>query len=214
MGHRNRQMGGFSTISCTMVLHEEAVPTFLPKGRLNFIILGTMVAINARIIDGIEPEEECFFYNNNRNHFWRVLQYLMDPKLKDGEAIKRLTIKEKKQFLNKNKIGIVNLVQSVVVPNKYKLDPSDTVLFEAHKKNKLHFKSMDTKIIKTIEKTPLFFTCRQKSGINKLVDGFFEHNQIKSTTKENIWYWATPTRCNPYQRSLMWKKEMQGHLKS
>lgn len=191
-----------------MVKHEESVPTFMPKGKLNFIIMGTMVAINARIIDGVKPSEETFFYNNNRNHFWRVLQYLMNKELKNGEAKKGLTIKEKKDFLKKNKIGIINLVDSVVVPNKYRHDPSDTVLFEAYKKNRITYKTLDANTKKRLIKTSIFFTCREKTGIRNLLDGFIKHNELSEGLKQNIWFWATPTRCNPFRRSQDWRREM------
>lgn len=191
-----------------MVKHEESVPTFMPKGKLNFIIMGTMVAINARIIDGVKPSEETFFYNNNRNHFWRVLQYLMNKELKNGEAKISLTIEEKKDFLKKNKIGIINLVDSVVVPNKYRHDPSDTVLFEAYKKDRITYKTLDANTIKRLIKTPIFFTCREKTGIRNLLDGFIKHNKLPEDLKQNIWFWATPTRCNPFRRSLDWRREM------
>jgi len=70
-----------------MIIHEDPLNSFIPKKEVKFIILGTMVAINARIIDGHIPNEEFFYYNNNRNHFWRVLQYLMNPKIKTKDQL-------------------------------------------------------------------------------------------------------------------------------
>lgn len=191
-----------------MIKHEESVPIFLPKASPKFIIMGTMVAINARIIDGVKPTEETFFYHNNRNHFWRILQYLVDPNLRDGEAKKKLSIPEKRQLLIKNKIGIINLVQSVIVPNKYRHDPSDTVLFEAYQKNRIQYKTLNQTTKKIIQNTPLYFTCREKAGIRNLLNGFLQYNQLPDSIKNNIWYWSTPTRCNPFRRSQDWRHEM------
>ena len=197
-----------------MITHIDPLKTFLPKGEVKFVILGTMVAINARIIDGKKPREPHFYYNNNRNHFWRVLQYLVNPRLKNNEHIKQFTMKQKKDFLNQHGIVIINLVEKIEVPLKDKADPSDTVLFEAYKKNRIEFKKVSTKTKKVLKSKPLFFTCRQKKGIDQLVDGFLEANKLNEQIKDHIWYLPTPTRCNPYQRSLIWKKEMTEFLKA
>ena len=196
-----------------MVVHVDPLKSFIPKGDVKFIILGTMVAINGRIIDGEEPTEEVFYYNNNRNHFWRVLQHLMNPKLVKKEDLKKFTIAQKKKFLNDNGIAIINLVKEVTVPKKYKHDPSDTVLFEAYKKDLVVYKSLTPKMKKLIKTKPLFFTCRRKKGIDQLLDGFLEFNKLSKDLMEKVWYWATPTRCNPYQRSLLWRQEANQFLK-
>ena len=59
-----------------------------------------------------------------------------------------------------------------------------------------------------MEKTPLLFTCRHKKGISQLVDGFFQTNGIAEEAKKNIWYLPTPTRCNPKDRSEIWREEI------
>lgn len=196
-----------------MILHEDGQKSFIPSNEVKFVILGTMVAINARKIDGTPPVEEVFYYNNPRNHFWRVLQYLLNPQLGPDEKAPRLSIDEKKAFLEAQGIAIVNLVKSVTVPNKDKFDPSDTVLFQAQKKGRVTFKQLTPKAKKILLEKPLFFTCRKKRGIDLLLEGFKETNRLGENFLENIWYWPTPTRCNPYQRSLLWRKEMQQFLK-
>ena len=197
-----------------MIKHEDPLKSFIPTKNTKFIIFGTMVAINARIIDGIHPKEDFFYYNNNRNHFWRVLQYLMNPKLNKQDSPEKFTIEQKKEFLNKHGIAIINLVKEAIVSNKDKLDPSDTVLFDAYKKNNIRFKKINSKTKELIKTKPIFFTCRKKKGIDLLVDGFFQSNQLDPKIKNNIWYWPTPTRCNPYDRSTIWKNEMKLHTKN
>ena len=196
-----------------MNTHEDSLKSFIPKSEINFVILGTMVAMNGRTINGEKPEDEFFYYNNNRNHFWRVLQYLMNSTLENNQAIKKLTIKEKKEILEENGIAIINLIQKIEVSNKNKFDPSDTVIFEAYKKDKIKYKKIPPKIKKVLISKPKFFTCRSKKGIDQLLNGFIEINGLPKNFKEDIWYWATPTRCNPYQRSLQWKNEMKNYLK-
>ena len=74
-----------------MIKHKDEIPVFIPKGKVNFIILGTMGSINARSINGQKPEGEFFYYNNSRNHFWKVIQLLINPK---KEAAKSWSVKE------------------------------------------------------------------------------------------------------------------------
>jgi len=193
-----------------MVIHQDEIPIFIPKKETNLVIFGTMGSINARSIDGIKPEGDFFYYNNNRNHFWKVLQFLFEPKAEP----KKLTIKEKKAFLEKHGIAMTNIVDIAEVPNKYKADPSDTVLFDAHKKNNVTFKSANRKLRKILQTTPMFFTCRRKKGIEELLKGYFTQNNLSEELINNIWYWATPTRCNPKARSEMWREEMTSFYKT
>ncbi len=187
-----------------MVIAQDKTHSFIPDQPPRLIILGTMVAICARTLNGQAPEGATFYYHNNRNHFWRVMQHLFDPK----DDVKKMSIADKKRFLNKHRIMIQNLVYEVSVPNSESNDPSDTILFKAYNKNRIKFKKLDPKAKKIIETTPKFFNCRYKKGISNLVDGFFEENKISSHIKDEICYLPTPTRCNPKARSLLWKNEM------
>ena len=186
-----------------MIIQKDEIDSFIPK-KTRFIILGTMCAINARTINGVKPTQEFFYYNDNRNHFWKILQYILEP---DTEP-RRLEIKEKKDLLKKHSIGIQNLVAQIEVPNTSKLDPSDTVLFDCYQKKRIKFKKIDKKIIPILNKTPLFFTCRYKKGIHQLLDGFIAQNKLSEKIIEQTHYLKSPTRCNPYRRSLEWEEEM------
>lgn len=192
-----------------MVKHEDKIPFFLPKKEPKLIILGTMGSINARAVDGVDPGP-CFYYNNNRNHFWKVLQHLFEP----NKEPQKLNLKEKKQFLEKHAIAMTNIVESADVPNKDKSDPSDTVLFHAHKRGKLQTKKLPKRFRKYLKTCPLFFTCRSKKGITNLLESFFENNEVELNAKKDVWFWATPTRCNPLKRSLLWKEEMDRFIET
>lgn len=194
-----------------MLLSEDNTPSFYPKNKPKLVILGTMVAICARTIDGRPPQEKVFYYHNNRNHFWRVLQKLCSP---DVETKTRLTINEKKSLLNQYGIAIINLVQSIKITKKDSLDPSDTILFAAHKKGKLEFKAISQREKKIIESTPLAFTCRSKPGIQRLINGYWEKNQITPGKHKDILFLATPTRCNPENRAQEWRNEIIEHYGS
>ena len=121
-----------------MVISQDNTPSFVPNKKPRFVILGTMVAICARSLNGQEPKEQTFYYHNNRNHFWRVMQHLLEPK----QEVRRLTVPEKKAFLNRHRIMIQNLVHEIEVPNSEAHDPSDTILFKAFKKSRLSFKNI------------------------------------------------------------------------
>jgi len=194
-----------------MIKHKDEIPVFIPKGNVNFIILGTMGSINARSIDDQKPEGEFFYYNNSRNHFWKVIQLLLNPK---KEAEKNWSVKDKKAFLQKHGIAMTNIVDEAIVPNKDALDPSDTILFDAHKKGRVTFKTLSPRFRKLMKTTPLFFTCRRKPGIEKLLLGLLQENNLENDLINHVWYWPTPTRCNPLARSILWKKEMDVFLDS
>lgn len=192
-----------------MIIQRDEIPSFIPK-KPKMIFLGTMCAINARTINGKSPEMDFFYYNDNRNHFWKILQYLFEPNLEP----KRLTIDQKKKFLLKHNIGIQNLVSEIQIPNHEKLDPSDTVLFDCLKKRRITFKTIPQQDLKVFQKTPLYFTCRYKKGIHQLLESFLLQNNLKHDLIEKTWYLKTPTRCNPYKRSQEWLEEMNQHIKN
>lgn len=192
-----------------MIRHTDEILPFYPKNKpVNLIILGTMGSINARSIDEIKPEGDVFFYNNNRNHFWKVIQHLFE----NVEKPKIFEIPEKKRFLDRHGIAMTNIVDQALVPNKDRQDPSDTVLFHAQKKGLITYKKLKPQMRKLFLTTPLFFTCRRKKGIELLLQGFFELNNLPTDLIDHVWYWPTPTRCNPKARSELWRKEMDEHL--
>ena len=192
-----------------MIIQRDEIPSFIPKNP-KAIFLGTMCALNARTINAQHPSEDFFYYNDNRNHFWKILQYIYDPKIEP----RKLSINEKKSFLTKHQIGIQNLVYEIQTPNNQKLDPSDTILFECLKKKRIIFKSLLPKEIKMLSNTPLYFTCRYKKGIHQLLEGFLHHNGLSENIMDRTWYLKTPTRCNPFNRSQEWIQEMKEHIKN
>ncbi len=186
-----------------MNIQRDEVDSFIPDDP-KFIILGTMVALNARTINGKKPEGDFFYYNDNRNHFWKILQHIWEP---ESEPIK-MSISQKKDFLKKHRIGIQNLVYEIQTPRHHKLDPSDTVLFDCYRKNKIKYKKIPKSLHKKFEGSYFFFTCRHKKGIQELLEGFISHNKFSKDLIERTHFLKTPTRCNPYKRSQEWLSEM------
>jgi preprotein translocase subunit SecB len=60
-----------------------------------------------------------------------------------------------------------------------------------------------------MNKTPLVFTCRAKKGIERLITGFFDQNNMNINKMDEVLFLKSPTRCNPYDRSLEWIKELE-----
>jgi len=189
-----------------MIIVRDEIATFIPMKSPEFIILGTMGSINARTINGIKPKD-AFFYNNNRNHFWKVLQLVFEP----NNQAKTLTIEEKKSFLNKHRIAMANIVQEIKVLEERSIDPSDDILFQANRMELLKYKRVSSDFQMILKKTPIFFTCRRKKNIDLLLEGYFQLNKIESSITKKIWYLPTPTRCNPLKRSIVWKQEIENH---
>ncbi len=192
-----------------LISQKDEIPSYIPH-EARFIVLGTMCALSARTINGEKPDGDFFYYNDNRNHFWKIMQYLYLP---DQEP-KRLTIAEKKAFLRDHGIGIQSLVSEIWTPNQSKLDPSDSVLFDCQKKKKISFKLLTPKVKKSFENATFLFTCRHKKGIENLMKGFIEANNMSFDLLGNIHFLKTPTRCNPYKRSVEWREEINDFLKS
>ncbi len=181
----------------------DLIESYIPSNP-KFVILGTMCALNAREINGVLPEGDFFYYNDNRNHFWKILQYILESQ---NEPI-RMTVKDKKAFLKRHRIGIQNLVHEIETSTNDKLDPSDTVLFDCQKRGQIKFKELDDLSKKRLRKTHLFFTCRHKKGIQLLLEGFCAQNNLGQDLIERTHFLKTPTRCNPYKRSQEWLEEM------
>lgn len=186
-----------------MITQKDEINSFIPDCP-KMIFLGTMCAINARTIDGIRPQNDFFYYNDNRNHFWKILQYLMSPE----SDPKKLNIEEKKIFLSKHQIGIQNIVSEIQIPNKEKLDPSDSVLFECQNKKRIKFKSVEDHTKELLKGSKLYFTCRYKKGIQNLLEGFIAENSLSIELIKQTHFLKSPTRCNPLQRSKEWRLEM------
>lgn len=186
-----------------MITHEDDMPLIIPT-KTNYIILGTMGSMNARIVNGVKPESEYFYYNDGRNQFWKIIQNLYSP-----QEVKNLTVKEKKEFVKKHSILLFNIVRWVEIENKDDIaNPSDTVLFDAFKQEQIEFKQIPEKLKKLLKARPIYFTCREKKGIKDLLLGFLKANNLPSEIYEKIHFLKSPTRCNAYQRSLEWKNEM------
>ncbi|NQZ18685.1 MAG: hypothetical protein HRT44_05435, partial [Bdellovibrionales bacterium] len=102
-------------------------------------------------------------------------QNLLQP---NKEVISKMTIVQKKKFLEKHRVMITNLVDEIVVPNSEANDPSDTILFKAQKLKRIKFKKLSPQVKELIETTPKFFTSRYKKGIKDLMTGYLETNNL------------------------------------
>lgn len=168
-----------------------------------------MGSVIARTIGEKKPDE-AFFYHNQRNHFWKILQVLFS-----GVVVKeKLSVAEKMEFLNRHSIALANLVHEIKVDPKYVNDPGDKILFEALREGRLKLKIESDYFKKILNETPLFFTCKASNGrIRDLIKAYFHKNDFKdSIADNNICYLPSPTRCNHLKRSIEWKLLIVGHF--
>jgi len=189
-----------------MILIEDILKNYIPKQKPRIIMFGTMVTSHARRIDGVEPSD-VFYYHNNVNHFWRILNFTFEGDI----PFELKSIKQKKAFLEKHRIGIFNLVGQIEATQAEMKDSSDDLLFKCHKASRVEFKSLSAREKKVFENTPLYFTCRYKAGIKRLIEGYLDTNNLDPNHLNRIHFLPSPTRCNPWNRSREWLKEID-HL--
>lgn len=182
---------------------EDPLKNFIPRARPQIIMLGTMVTSSARSINGRDPGE-VFYYHNNVNHFWRILNFVFEGDI----PFELKSIQKKKAFLEKHRIAIFNLVKQVETSRAEMKDSSDDLLFRCHKASRVQFKSLSAREQKIFKTTPLYFTCRYKSGIKRLILGYLKANSIEEDLIHEISFLPSPTRCNPWDRSRVWREEI------
>lgn len=193
----------FRTMSSPVEVLKDGLKNFIPQQKPQLIMLGTMVTSSARHVNGRRPGE-VFYYHNNVNHFWRILNFAFEGDV----AFELKSIQAKKRFLEKHRIGIFNLVREIRVSQKEMRDSSDDLLFKCHKANRAKFKSLTALEKKIISTTPLYFTCRYKAGIKRLIQGYDQVNKLDFDLLERIHFLPSPTRCNPWARSRIWVDEI------
>lgn len=186
---------------------EDPLKNFIPKSKPQLIMLGTMVTSSARSLNGSDPGD-VFYYHNNVNHFWRILNFVFE-----GDVPFELkSIRAKKAFLEKHRIAIFNLVKQVRASQKEIKDSSDDLLFKCHKASRVQFKALSHREKKVFETTPLYFTCRYKAGIKRLILGYLHQNELEEDLMDQINFLPSPTRCNPWRRSRVWLEEISASV--
>lgn len=190
-------------VKLEIMVIEDRLKNFIPQKSPRLIMFGTMVTSSARSVDGAHPGE-VFYYHNNVNHFWRILNFTFEGdvpfELKDIEA--------KKIFLEKHRIGIFNLVRHIQTGPNEVHDSSDDLLFKCHKASRVGFKELSMREKKILSTTPLYFTCRYKAGIKSLIQGYLKTNGLPPDILDQIHFLPSPTRCNPWKRSRVWRDEI------
>lgn len=182
---------------------KDPLKNFIPRAKPRIIMLGTMVTSSARSIDGSDPGD-VFYYHNNVNHFWRILNFVFE-----GDVPFQLkSIRQKKAFLEKHRISIFNLVKQIKTTRAEMKDSSDDLLFKCHKASRVEFKNLSAREKKILKTTPLYFTCRYKPGIKRLILSYLKTNELEEDLIDEINFLPSPTRCNPWERSRVWREEI------
>ncbi len=178
---------------------KDQIEEFIPRGKVHFVILGTMASRIARSIADEVPLAP-FYYHSPHNHFWKVLTLALSP-----EEAQPKTNEEKKNFLGKHGIAMANIVAEFMIAKNSSKNPSDKILFEAFKAKRLKFKVVGAELKKLLTTRPVFFTCLGKAPILELLEGFYSLNRIDDSFRRKIIFLKSPTRCNPKQRAREWK---------
>lgn len=188
------------------MISQDVIPAFIPK-KTRAVILGTMCSVSARKINGEIQKSPPFYYHDNRNRFWKIMQTLFEG----DQNPPFLRLDQKKKYLEKWGIAIANIVSEMEVPKAMAYNASDDVIYRAHKNNKVITKKASKSLQAFLKTKPLFFTCKQKAPLDLLLMDYFTKNKISTKHLDSIVYLHTPTRRGHLSLSEMWKPDFKEH---
>lgn len=187
------------------ILVKDDLETFIPQNhKINYVILGTIASSSARTIGEIAPSA-AFYYHNRKNHCWKILSHIFYGELREMEKII-----DRQNFLENFGIAMANIVGSVEVPESESKNPADRVLFNAHNLKKLQVKKISEEFKNILQTTPMFFTCKSKVELTKLLEDYFFINGLEKNLVNKVNYLLSPTRCTPIKRSRQWEEMRLG----
>lgn len=193
-----------------MIISRDEIKTFIPKKNPKLVILGTMASINARTINGHCKSEEPFYYNNNQNRFWKIMQVIFDKNPKPGFFE---NVAQKKIFLEKHQIALANIVYEIEISNGSEKNASDEIIFEANNNKQLKVKKIEDDFKTVLQSTPVFFTCLNKPKLNSLLNKYYKENNLNTSLIDKICYLHSPTRVKYELRSEQWREQISLEVK-
>ncbi len=185
-----------------MIQSKDIIPEYIPNNT-KLILLGTMCSVNAREIDGVVKNAPPFFYHDNRNRFWKILQYLLE----DIDNPPFLSVAEKKAYLEKWGVAIGNVVDTMELKKGECNDASDEIIYSAFKKNRVLTKKVRPKFRKLLQTKPLFFTCKRKPKLDRLLLDYFKKNKVAPARLEEVVFLHTPTRKAHATLAEIWRQD-------
>lgn len=187
------------------IYSRDQIPFYLPQNP-KFVVLGTMAAINARHIEGSQPPKELyFFYNNDKNRFWRYMWQIFEKKEKPTE----LNVQGKKIFCETWGLAMCNLVEEMHIYEKDARDRKDGIIFKANENGRVKTKTVSTEFKIALRTLPIFFTCYHKKELQDLLELFFSGNGLELDLVEKINYLHTPAMPGRVDVLSLWTKEFQ-----
>ncbi len=190
-----------------MIKSRDMIPEYIPQNP-KLIILGTMCSVNAREIDGAVKKAPPFFYHDNRNRFWKILQYLFE----EIDNPPFLSVAEKKAYLEKWGVAIGNVVDTMELKMSDSQDASDEIIYSAFKKNRVQTKKVRPAFRKLLQTRPLFFTCKRKPKLDLLLLDYLKKNKVAPSRLEEILFLHTPTRKAHATLAEIWRDDLLGAL--
>lgn len=180
---------------------KDEIEEFIPEGKVNLVILGTMASFVARVVDEQFPKD-AFYYHDGRNRFWGVLSLILT-----GERIRFNSIDDKKRFLNHYGIAMANLIHSVDVGDEIE-SSQDKILFKAYQDQKIQFKTISNSLKRILQENPIFFTCRRKVDIEIFLEEYFKKNSFSACSVEDVTFLTSPTRRSYKAISESWRDDL------
>lgn len=182
----------------------DEISNFIPeKIKTRFVILGTMASINGRRIDGLPAPDNPFFYNDNRNRFWKIMQILFNNE-KDPNFPTR---EEKPLLLEKWGVAMGNIVSEMEIADQDKENASDEIIYEAFEICRVKFKTLDDDFKELLKTKPVFFTCKDKR-IKDVLRAYYTFNDLDPGLVDKITLIHSPTRKSAINISKLWKKDL------
>ncbi len=164
------------------------IPPFLPQ-KPSFVVLGTMAAINARHIEGHKPPLSPFFYyNDNRNRFWRYMWQIFENNL----VPTNLSVQDKMDFCERHGLALCNLLGEMFISENEAKNRTDKVIFKAYTEGRVKTKILNSEFKKALKALPLFFTCYHKDNLQKLLELFLITNALSTDLVNCISFLHTP----------------------
>ena len=145
----------------------------------------------------VEKNEAEFFYGRSRNYLWELL-----PKMFDLESMKNSNVETKKAFIQKYKIGFVDLIETLEVDSGQEANYYDNYI-DSKVKN---WANVTDLILSLPSLKQVFFTRQTFAGIPKIKE---QIDKIQLRCRENnieFHCLPTPARFINQDKINQWKR--------
>ena len=173
-----------------MITIKHKFQDFQNKQNIKNLILGTF---NPDVPDNNAE----FFYGRGKNYLWNLL-----PKVYNQSVLKNASYSEKINFIEKNKIGFVDIIQEIIVENGQETNYADDYIDS--KVTKWTDFELVLNIFTNINK--VFLTRKTFADVPNMKRQVDQIKQICSLKKVGFYNLPTPARFENEAKLNEWKK--------